>query len=377
MKRLLILGGGFAGIAAARTMRQLRPDDEVVLVDRRSHFMVGFRKTWGLLGLSPLEMGQRPLAALARQGIRVVLGNVEAIDPAGRAAEVDGRRLEADALLVALGARLAPEGVPGLAEHAFNVYDPEAIPEANAALERFAGGRVAVGVFGPVYKCPPAPYEMALLLAEYFAGRSVRAEIELFTPLPSSMPLLGSAGCMVIEGRLMARGITFLANRKATAVEADGVVFEDERRPYDLVLGIAPHRCPEVVVAAGLAEGGGWVRVDRRTMETGFPGVFAAGDVTEVAMANGKPLPKAGVFAEGEGETVARRVAAGFAGRPAEATFDGAGGCYLEVGDGEAMVVEGAFLAEPAPAVRLTEASGAYREQKERFEQERLSAWFG
>jgi sulfide:quinone oxidoreductase len=377
MKRFLILGGGFGGIAAARAFRQLRPEDEVVLVDRRSHFMVGFRKTWALVGHSPLAAGQRPLQALAEDGIRLVQGTATAIDPNSRSAVVDGRTIEADALLIALGAELAPDLVPGLADHAFSVYDPQRIPAARAALEAFDGGRVAVGVFTPTYKCPPAPYEMALLLADYFAGRGVPAEIELFTPLPSSMPLLGTAGCMVIEGRLMARGITFLPGRKATAVEAGAVVFGEERRPYDLILAIAPHRVPEVVAASGLADRGGWVRVNGQTMESAFPAVYAAGDVTEVAMANGKPLPKAGVFAEGEGVTVAHRVAAAFAGQKATATFAGVGGCYLEVGDGEAMVVEGTFMAQPVPDVRLTEATADYLAQKVRFEQERLQAWFG
>jgi sulfide:quinone oxidoreductase len=376
MKRFLILGGGFGGVAAARTFRQLRPDDGVILVDRRPTFMVGFRKSWGLLGLSPLAAGQRPLASLERAGVSVRQGVVTAIDPAARAAEVDGQRIEADGLLVALGAELAPEQIPGFEQHALNVYDPASIPAAADRLRSFAGGRVAVGVFTPTYKCPPAPYEIALLLREFFAERQVQATIEVFTPLPSSMPLLGDAGCMVIEGRLAARGITFRAGQKATAVDEAGVAFGAERRPYDLVLGIAPHRCPDVAVTCGLAQPGSWIKVDPRTMATTFPGVYAVGDVTEVAMANGKPLPKAGVFAEGQGVTVARRLAADFAGEESQATFGGDGGCFLEVGDGQAMVVEGAFMAQPGPAVRLAEASAENLRRKGRFEQERLALWF-
>jgi sulfide:quinone oxidoreductase len=72
-------------------------------------------------------------------------------------------------------------------------------------------------------------------------------------------------------------------------------------------------------------------------------------------MANDKPLPKAGVFAEEMGTVVAERIAAAFAGE---------GGSFLEVGNGEAMMVRGQFLAEPAPEVILTEPSRAYLEQK-------------
>ena len=116
--------------------------------------------------------------------------------------------------------------------------------------------------------------------------------------------------------------------------------------------------------------------VNSGTLETQFPGVYAIGDIAAVPMANGKPLPKAGVFAEAEGRVAARRIAAALTGRESQATFDGKGGCFLEVGRGEAMMVEGEFLASPAPQVRLTGPSTSFLEQKRAFEKERLTSWF-
>jgi len=378
MKRALILGGGFGGIATACALRaKLPPTDEVVLVERRTHFMMGLRKTWALLGQSSLEAGQRPVAALEGQGIRVMHGAVTALDAPARAAEVDGRRVEADAIVVALGAQLAPEKVPGFDAHACNVYDPQSIPRAAEALRRFTGGKVMIVIFGAPYKCPPAPYEMALLLQDYFRERGVNAALEVCTPLPMSLPILGQSGCSVVEGRLADHGITFLPNRKATSVEAGEIVFGGERRPYDLLLGVPPHQCPAVAVQDGLAESGAWVRVDPRTLQTRFPGVYAIGDLTEIPLANGMPLPKAGVFAEGEGQVVAEQIAAAFAGRAPEMTFEGAGHCFMEIGGGQALLVRGRFLTEPAPEVALTEPSRQYLEEKHTFEAERLKAWFG
>jgi sulfide:quinone oxidoreductase len=77
------------------------------------------------------------------------------------------------------------------------------------------------------------------------------------------------------------------------------------------------------------------------------------------------------------GETVADRIAATFAGQVPDATFKGEGGCYLEVGAGQAMMVKGHFLAEPEPEVMLTEASPKYLEEKRSFETKRLQTWFG
>ena len=378
MKRVLILGGGFGGIATARRLKEkLDAKDEVILVDKRDHFMVGFRKTWALVGESRLEEGQRPLDSLTSLGIQVMQDPVTRIDPNGHAATMGDQIISADALVVALGAELVPEAIPGFREYAYNVYDPNDIPRASQALKDFQGGKLLIGIFGAPYKCPPAPYEMALLINDSLKARGMRANLEVFSPQPMSLPILGQAGCDLIESRLADKGIAFFPNRKATAIEAGEVIFANERRPFDLLLGVPPHRPPAVVRESGLVGDSGWVAVNLRTLETQFPGVYAIGDVVQIALANGKPLPKAGVFAEAMGETVADRIAATFVGQEPQAMFKGEGGCYLEVGTGQAMMVKGQFLAEPEPEVELTEASPKYLEEKRAFEAQRLQAWFG
>jgi sulfide:quinone oxidoreductase len=190
---------------------------------------------------------------------------------------------------------------------------------------------------------------MALLVSDSLKARGIRAGMEVFSPQPMSLPLLGQAGCDLIEGRLADHGITFLPNHKATGVETGAVLFGETRRNYDLVFGVPPHRPPAVVRESGLVDGSGWVGVDPVTLETQFPGVYAIGDVVQIPMVNGKPLPKAGVFAEAMGETVADRIVAGFSGRVPEATFEGQGGCYFEVGAGQAMMVKAASWPSPSP----------------------------
>ena len=378
MKRVLILGGGFGGIAATRRLKQKLADEvEVILVDRRDHFMVGFRKSWALVGESSLEEGQRPLDSLTRFGIRVMRDRVTRIDPKARAATMGDQRIDADALVVALGADLIPNAVPGFQEHALNVYDPLGIPRAAQALNEFQGGRLVIGIFGAPYKCPPAPFEMALLINDKLKAKGVKANIEVFSPQPMSLPILGTVGCDMIESRLADHGIIFHPNHKATAVEAGEVVFANKRMPYDLLLGVPPHKPPAVVRDSELVGPSGWVDVKARTLETSFDGVYAIGDVVQIMLANGKPLPKAGLFAEQMGEIVAERIAAGFLGEEPTAIFKGEGGCYLEVGGGKAMMVRGNFLAEPEPEVMLTEATTEFLNEKRSFETQRLSEWFG
>ena len=378
MARVLILGGGFGGVATAHQLRLLAPEHEVVLADRGTHFMMGFRKSAELVGTAPMREGSRPLAALASHGVEVLQGAIERIDAAAHAGEVDGRTIEADALVVALGAETVSQGIPGLAEHGQDVYDPEQVPVAAEKLASLQEARVVIGIFGAPYTCPPAPYEMALLAHEAAQARGARLDFHVFTPQPMSLPVLGTAGCEVVEGRLGYRGITFTANAKAERVEPDRVVLASgEEIPFDLLLAVPPHRCPRAIVEAGLAEEGGWVKVDPGTLETGTEGVYAVGDCTAIPLANGQPLPRAGVLAEAEGRVVAERIAATLNGIRPEATFAGEGACYLEVGGGEAMMVRGRFLAEPAPDVTLLGPSPGLLEDKAAYERDRLETWFG
>ncbi|HKO32971.1 MAG TPA: FAD-dependent oxidoreductase [Candidatus Limnocylindria bacterium] len=378
MARVVVLGGGFGGIAAAVALRgQLAPDDEVVLVDRRDDFVMGLRKTWHLLGISPLAYGTRHLAQLEQRGIRVIHGDISAVDPASLTATVDGEDLQADALVLALGAAHDMTAVPGLADHGVNVWSRDGLEHAHQAIEAFRGGRAVVGIFGVPHSCPPAPYELALLLADRLDERGIDAEVSVFTPAPITLPIVGAAGCLPLDSRLAERGIGFLPGRVATQVTAEGVAFANgEPVLCDLLLAVPRHRVPQLLVDAGLAAEDGWVRVERGTLETGHPGIWAIGDCTAIPLSNGVALPKAGLFAQLEGEVVAARIAAQLRGESPDATFHGRGACFLEMGGGEASQIRGDFFADP-PTAELTAPSHEQREEKERFEAERLTAWFG
>jgi sulfide:quinone oxidoreductase len=377
MHRVLVLGGGFGGIATAVALRsRLDPADEVVLVERRPSFVMGLRKNWGLVGSSTLAVGERPLAKLRERGIEVVAETIEAIRPDAREADVGGRTIAADVLVVALGAERDPDRIPGFRELAIDVYDEAANAAGAAAIATFEGGRVVIGIFGVPYPCPPGPYELALLVSERLAGRGVSGGVFVFTPQPGSLPVLGDAGCASFDGRLANEGITLRPKTNATAVEPGAVIAADTRIPFDLLLGVPPHRVPRVVTDAGLAEPGAWVKVDPGTLETRFPGVYAIGDVTAIPLASGMPLPKAGVFAHAQGEVVATRIADTLAGRAPRATFDGYGMCFLETGQGRATMVRGNFYASP-PDVALADATEEHLAAKHAFESDRLAAWFG
>lgn len=374
----LVLGGGFGGLAAAHRLRaRLGERVEVTLVDRRGTFMMGLRILWTLVGAADRPGGSRGLEALARKGIRFLRDEVTGIDLDRKVVATREARLSYDALVVAPGAELRPDLVPGYDPVGSNLYDPDEVDRLAARVASVDRGRIGIGIFGAPYRCPPAPYEAAFLIDDLLRRRGVRdrVEIEVFTPLLSSLPVAGAAVCAQVEGRLAARGIRFLPGHKVAGIEGREVAFERDRRAYDLLVGVPPHRAPVVVRSSGLTDGE-WVRPDPRTCATSIPGVYAVGDVTEMPLANGMMLPKAGVFAEAQGRVAADQIAGLYGGTEPEGTFDGHGYCYVETGEGMATAIQGEFFAEPEPAVQVADPSPATLAEKREFEASRLAAWF-
>jgi sulfide:quinone oxidoreductase len=376
--RTLILGGGFGGISVATELRRLVGEDhEIVLVDRAERFSMGLRKLWELIGHATIAEGSRPREALAAQGVRVVCAEIDAIDPAARAATLGGETIEADHVVVALGAASRPDLVPGLVEHGYDVWSTGGVPGAAEALAEFDGGRVIVLVAGAPYPCPPAPFECVMHVDQHLRARGIRdrTELAVATIQPMLMPNAGADGSAWMADQLAARDIGFHVGAKIERVDEKSVVLTDGELSFALLIAVPPHRVPEVVRASGLTAESGWVAVDKGTFATEWPEVYAVGDVTQILLANGLPLPKAGIIAELEGSLVARAIAAIGEGRGL--SFDGVASCYVEMGSEVAARVDADWYATPAPVVSIAEPSSAYSEEKRQFERERLERWFG
>jgi sulfide:quinone oxidoreductase len=377
--RTLILGAGFGGLAVATELRRLLENEhEIVLVDRNEHFSMGLRKLWELVGHATIAEGRRSRRALSERGIRFVQEEVLAIDPAARTATTGSGTIESDYLVVALGCEQRPDLVEGLSDSGHDVWDAAAVPAAAEALARFDGGRIAILIAGVPYTCPPAPYECGMHVDEHLRERGIRERSSLVvaTVQPMLMPNAGKEGSAWLGEQLAARGISFQVGCKVERVEPGRVVLVDGQLDFDLLLAIPPHRVPAVVKASGLTGEGEWIGVDRATLQTTYPRVFAVGDVTLIPLANGLPLPKAGLIAELEGLRVAGAIAADLRAEAQPQPFDGHGVCFIEMGKAQAALVDGAFFAEPEPLVVLEEPSPLHAEEKRRFETERLERWF-
>lgn len=370
-KTILILGGGVGGQVAANALAvRLAGRHHIVLVEREAEFAFSPSFLWIATGERRPEQVRRPLESLLKPGVELRRAEVTAIRTDERTVETSSGPLKYDFLVISLGAELAPEKVAGFREAALDLYTIEGAAKIAERLRTWSGGRVAVLISSSPFKCPAAPYEAAFLVKDLLDRRGKASEVSVYTPEPFPMPTAGPDVGAAMRGMLESRGIGFHAVCKVSRIDAEArtLHFENGKTAaFDLLLGVPPHQAPKAVRESGLANEAGWIPVDRETLATKRDGVFALGDASSSALAGGKALPKAGVFAHAQAEVVAENIAELLEGRAAPRRFDGEGWCAIELGSGAAAFGSGSFFGE-VPRMRLYPPSKAWHWGKVLFE---------
>ena len=388
---ILILGGGWGGLTAAHHLRGLvSSKHRILVIERSTTFSLGVSNLGLMTGeRESVRQIQRDMSKLKRPGIEWIHAEVRGIDPEARTVETDVGTLSGDYLVLALGAELTPGSIPGFAESAFNLYEAEEAASLHDALERFEGGRIVVLVAGAPFRCPAAPYEAAMLVEAWTRKNGIRGAVDLHLYTPESIPMAvgGPAIGQALVGLMDERGISHHFGHQVTEIDNASRALrfkEEEEAPFDLLIGVPPHRAPVVLQRAGLVDATGYVPVhpqtlkllsDPDTLQVKYPGVYAIGDVAAIRLMNAMLLPKAGVFAEGEAQVVAAAIAADINDSATPGVYDGNGFCYVDVGDGLAAYGSGDFYAHPGPRITLEDPSAESREAKEKYE-ELLDTWF-
>lgn len=381
-KTVLILGGGIGGIVTATQLRKRLPQGHrIVLIERESSYAFAPSFPWVMAGTRRRETISRPRTKLVKLGVELVQGNIEKIDAEQRRVQVNGEFLTGDYLVIALGAEFATETIPGLAEAGHTFYTLDGAERLNEARQQFRSGCIAVMVCSLPFKCPAAPVEAALLLENDCRQRNIRkdVQIDVYTPEPCPMPSAGPENSRQLLAMIESKGITYHAEHTVTQVDsskkqinfADGTTAD-----FDLLVYVPPHRAPLVVHEAGLVGESGWIPVDKYTLATKFPQVYAIGDVTGIKLSSGKPLPKAGVIAHGQAEVVVNNLLYDIMGKGEPRQFDGHGACFIETGSGKAGLGRGNFYAEPAPQMKLYKPGYLMHLGKVAFEKFWLFKWF-
>jgi sulfide:quinone oxidoreductase len=354
--RIVILGGGTGGTLMANRLRRLYEPGEadIAVVDKDDAHVYQPGLLFVPFGLAHSEDIVRPRRRQLHKGISFHQSEIDRVElDENRVELADGTRLPYDVLVVATGARLAPEETegltgPGWMENVFTFYTSESAAALHEALQRFDGGRLVVNLVDMPIKCPVAPIEFAFLADWYLRERGIRdrSEITLATPLDGcfTKPVASKHLTYLLEEKGIGLEVEFAAG------EVDGpggrlVSFDGREIPFDLLVTVPLHTGAEYVERSeGLGDSLGFVPTDPGTLQSlARPNVFALGDATNV------PTSKAGSVTHFEGEILTENVRRFLAGQELEGTYDGHANCFIETGFSKALLIDFNYETEPLP----------------------------
>jgi sulfide:quinone oxidoreductase len=344
-----VLGGGVGGTLVANLLdRSLGRDVHITVVDPTGmhDYQPGY--LYVALGQARGHWLSREERSLLRSGVDLAIEEAVRIHPDAGTIQLErGGSLSWDYLVIATGARLVPDQIPGLTEGSFDFYSLAGAERLAQELGRFRGGRIKVGVAGIPYKCPPAPVEFTFMVDGYLRERDLRdrSEVELLSPLNRAFTI--ESASKLIQPIMRSRGIGLTTFFNVEAVDPSAHVVESlegEKQEYDLLVLVPPHEGAEVVKTSNLGDSSGWLPTDRTTLNVnGYDNVFALGDATDL------PISKSGSTAHFEAPVIASRIASLVKGTTPKTNYGGRVMCFLETGDGKATSLRFDYEHPPIP----------------------------
>ncbi len=330
--RVVIVGGGFGGATAARYLKLWGGHVDVTLVERNANFVscpISNLVLGGHKQMADITRGYDGLRAL---GVKVMQGDVTAVDAAAKKVRLaGGAELLYDRLILSPGVDFMLDGTPGLAaalDSGRVLHSWKAGPQTVALRRQLEampdGGVFAMSIPKVPYRCPPGPYERACMVASYFKQYKPRSKVLVLDANPeiqSKKALFEKAYKDHYSGI-----VEYRANNELKSVDGLTAKLEFDDVKADVLNVIPPQRAGDLARSAGLLNmNNRWAGVNWLTMEsTAAPGVHVLGDATFSAPA----MPKSGHMANQHAKVAAAAIIELLQGKPVSATPVVMNTCY-------------------------------------------------
>lgn len=371
--KIVIVGGGTAGISVAARLRRAGETDVALLDPAETHY---YQPLWTLVGggCSTVEKSARPEVDVMPQGVQWLKQAAASIDPDAKTVSLaDGGTLGYDFLVVCPGIQLDWFKIPGLSETlgvrgVSSNYLPELAPKTWEFIRGLKRGTAVFGMPSGPIKCGGAPQKIAYLAADYWRQQGVLKDIRVVLVLPTP----GMFGVPVFARELerVARGYGMEVHLSSEVVEVDPdgreAVVKDitadskQRIGYDVMHLVPPQSAPDWLKQTDLADPdlpAGYVQVDKHTMQhTRYPDVFALGD------AGSTPNSKTGAAIRKQAPVVVKNLRAHMAGQPVIASYDGYSSCPITTARNKMLLAEFDYTMQPKPSFPLIDTTKERRD---------------
>ncbi|HET9116921.1 MAG TPA: FAD/NAD(P)-binding oxidoreductase [Pseudonocardiaceae bacterium] len=362
--RIVIIGGGSAGISVAARLCRSGQSDIAVIDPATTHY---YQPLWTLVGggCAPVEESARLQSKVMPAGVSWIQQAAEAVDPNAKEVTLDdGSTVVYDYLVVCPGIQLDWGKILGLGQTlgrdgVSSNYGYELAP---AMWKFIRDTRRGTAVFtmpaGPI-KCAGAPQKIAYLAADYWREQGTLNKIDIHLVLPTPGMFGVKEFSDILVGVARRYGITVHFQSEATQVNTDTreVTIADRANdgvsvlPYDVLHVVPPQSAPDWVKKSALADPAnpaGYVEIDKHTMQhTRFPEVFSLGD------AGSSPNSKTGAAIRKQAPVVVRNLLAVMAGKSPSARYNGYASCPLTTSRHTMLLAEFDYTMKPTPSIPL------------------------
>lgn len=349
--KILILGGGSAGISvAARLRKKLSSNDyDVAIVEPSATH--DYQPLWTLVGggVCKKEETRRNEARYVPAGTTWIQDKVAEIDAAGNAITLgSGKRVTYDYLVVSLGIKILWDGIPGLKETigkngVCSNYSFETAEYTWECIRNFKGGTAIFTMPSTPIKCGGAPQKIMYLADDAFRRQGVRDKSRIVYVSPQKAIFAIERYRKTLEGVIARKKLEMQfeheviaidgPNKKATVVHKP--TGEKSEMSFDMIHVTPPMAPIDVIKSSALADDAGWAAVDKYTLQsTKFANVFALGDCINA------PCAKTGAAVRKQAPVVVENLVAQMQSQPLAAKYNGYGSCPLVTGYGKLVLAE-------------------------------------
>ena len=325
--RLLVLGGGWGGLAAAKTLRALLPDADITLIDRQTRFVsLPLSNRWLVDQVDEAALVRDRAATARAAGYRFVAAEVLAVDRAARQVDTGAGRFAYDWLVAAPGLRedFSPwfgvdrdRAARCRAECPSGFDGPAGLGRLKALLREFRGGDLLMNIPQLPYRCPPAPYERALLIADWLRREKRPGRLVILDP---NLPALAFDRVFRDSDRDRILYLPQTGLRQIDLAQRR-VVSDFDTLDFTAAILMPPQRAASF---PGLADAtdAPWLPVVPDSLQlAGDERVFVVGDAIDRVSPLFGHYPKTGQMAVRQGQLAARQIAARITGHPAATTL--------------------------------------------------------
>lgn len=366
--KILIIGGGSAGVSVAARLRNAGETDIGLIEPSDVHHYQPLYTLVGA-GCAPVKETQRPQASVMPSGVAWIKARAEAVDPAAQEVSLaGGTTVGYDYLVVCPGIQLDWGKIPGLDDavrgtHASSNYDISLAPKTWELIQRTRSGTALFTMPAGPIKCAGAPQKIAYLAADWWRQQGVGDGIRKVLVLPTP----GLFGVKVFADeleRVVARyGIEVIKMHQMTSVDpvartatlAHMETGETQTIDYDMAHFVPPQSAPDWIKAGPLADPAnpfGYVEVDKNSMQhTRFPNVFAIGD------AGSTPNSKTGAAVRHQAPVVVANLRSVMSGGAPSASYDGYASCPLTTARDKMLLAEFDYTMEAKPSFPLIDTT--------------------